>query len=108
MLSIHPHKCQLCGWIERIPGGTRQNDGLETEIKGGLRLRDARGEAGLRGCRAPSEVRGCSRRKPFHSKRRCSAVTRGSSSMIRFSSASQPHLRILILTTRSWNHAWNL
>ena len=22
--------CHLCGWIERIPGGTRQNDGLET------------------------------------------------------------------------------
>ena len=24
-----------CGWIERIPGGTRQNDGLETGIMGG-------------------------------------------------------------------------
>ena len=22
-------------WIERIPGGTRENDGLETEIMGG-------------------------------------------------------------------------
>ena len=30
--SIHPHKCHLCGWIERIPGGARENDGLETGI----------------------------------------------------------------------------
>ena len=22
--------CHLCGWIERIPGGTRQHDGVET------------------------------------------------------------------------------
>ena len=34
MRPIHPHKCHLCGWIERIPGGTRQNDGLETGIMG--------------------------------------------------------------------------
>ena len=27
-------RCHLCGWIERIPGGTRQNDGLETGIVG--------------------------------------------------------------------------
>ena len=26
----------LCGWIERIPGGIRENDGLDTGIKGGL------------------------------------------------------------------------
>ena len=32
MRSIHPHKCHLCGWIERIPGGTRQNDGQETGL----------------------------------------------------------------------------
>ena len=25
-----PCACHLCGWIERIPGGTRQNDGQET------------------------------------------------------------------------------
>ena len=24
------HKCHLCGWIQRIPEGTRQHDGLET------------------------------------------------------------------------------
>ena len=34
MHSIHPHKCHLCGWIERIPGGTRQNDGQEIGIMG--------------------------------------------------------------------------
>ena len=34
MRSIHPHKCYLCGWIERIPGGTRQDHGLEAGIKG--------------------------------------------------------------------------
>ena len=33
----------LCRWLERIPGGTRQNDGLETEITGGLRPRDCLG-----------------------------------------------------------------
>ena len=26
----------VCGWIERIPAGTRQNDGLETGLWGGL------------------------------------------------------------------------
>ena len=35
MRSIHPHKCHLCGWVERIRGGTRQNDGLETGVGGG-------------------------------------------------------------------------
>ena len=30
----HPHKCHSCGWIERMPGGTWQNDGLETGIRG--------------------------------------------------------------------------
>ena len=34
MRSIHPHTWRLCGWIERIPGGTRQNDGLETGLGG--------------------------------------------------------------------------
>ena len=29
----------LCGWIERIPGGARQNDGLETEIMGATAAR---------------------------------------------------------------------
>ena len=29
------YSCHLRGWIERIPGGTRQNDGLETGIMGG-------------------------------------------------------------------------
>ena len=41
MRSIHPHKWHLCEWIERIPRGTRQNDGQETGLgKGGLRPRD--------------------------------------------------------------------
>ena len=31
----------LCGWIERIPGGTRQNDGLETGIRGATAARVA-------------------------------------------------------------------
>ena len=31
--------CHLCGWIERIPGGTRHNDGLETGLWS-LRPRD--------------------------------------------------------------------
>ena len=39
--SIHPHKCHLCGWIERIPSGTRQNDGLETWIMGAAAARSA-------------------------------------------------------------------
>ena len=25
MRSMHPHKCHLCGLIERVPGGTREN-----------------------------------------------------------------------------------
>ena len=37
---IIPHR-HLCGLIERIPGGTRKNDGLETVIgERGLRPRD--------------------------------------------------------------------
>ena len=36
--------CHLYGWLERIPGGTRENDGLETGIMGGLRPRHERGE----------------------------------------------------------------
>ena len=35
MCSIHPYKCHLYGWIECIPGGTRENDGLETGAIGG-------------------------------------------------------------------------
>ena len=31
--------CHLCGWIERIPGGTRQNDGLGTGIMGAAAAR---------------------------------------------------------------------
>ena len=27
--------CHLCGWVERIPGGTRETDGLETRDCGG-------------------------------------------------------------------------
>ena len=38
----------LCGWIEHIPGGTRQNDGLETGITGAMAARLAVG------VRAPS------------------------------------------------------
>ena len=30
-----PSFCHLCGWMARIPGGTRQHDGLETGIMGG-------------------------------------------------------------------------
>ena len=26
--------CHLCGWIERIPGGTQRNDGQETGLGG--------------------------------------------------------------------------
>ena len=29
-----PQPCYLCGWIERVPGGTRETDGLETGIRG--------------------------------------------------------------------------
>ena len=32
---------QLYGWIERIPGGTRENDGLETGIMGAAAARIA-------------------------------------------------------------------
>ena len=32
MRSIYPRKWHLCGWIERIPGGARQNDGQETSL----------------------------------------------------------------------------
>ena len=34
--TIHVYKCHLCGRIlvERTPGGTRENDGLETGIMG--------------------------------------------------------------------------
>ena len=39
MRSIHPHKWHLCGWIERIPGATWQNDGLETGIMGAAAAR---------------------------------------------------------------------
>ena len=28
------YKCHLCGWIERIPGGTQENDGVETGLWG--------------------------------------------------------------------------
>ena len=39
LVSSHsPHSTgfqwRLCGWIERIPGGTRENDGLETGLWG--------------------------------------------------------------------------
>ena len=40
MRSIHRHKGHLCGWIERIPGGTREHDGLDTGIVGVLLPRD--------------------------------------------------------------------
>ena len=33
-LSIHLFKCHLCRWMERIPGGGPENDGLETRIMG--------------------------------------------------------------------------
>ena len=39
MRSVHPHKWHLCGWIERIPVGTRQNDGLETGNMGATAAR---------------------------------------------------------------------
>ena len=39
--SIHRHKWHLCGWIERVPGGTRENDGLETGIVGATAARSA-------------------------------------------------------------------
>ena len=35
MRSIHPYKWHLYRWIERLPGETRGNDGLETGIMGG-------------------------------------------------------------------------
>ena len=34
----------LCRWIERIPGGTRENDGLETEHAGAAAVRLLRGK----------------------------------------------------------------
>ena len=34
-VALVRHLWHLCGWIERIPGGTRLNDGLETGIMGG-------------------------------------------------------------------------
>ena len=39
MRSIHPHKWHLCESIERIAGGTRQNDGQETGITGAAAAR---------------------------------------------------------------------
>ena len=49
MRSIHLHKWHLCGWRERIPGGTRQNDGLETGIMGATAARSAWHKWGLPG-----------------------------------------------------------
>ena len=36
----------LCGWIERIPGGTRQHDGLETGIMWGCGRANSMGMPG--------------------------------------------------------------
>ena len=54
MRSIHPHKCHLCGWIERIPGGTRQRRRPVNRNFGGLRPRDWRGK-----CILASSGNGC-------------------------------------------------
>ena len=45
--------CHLCGWIERIPGGTRQHDGLETGLRGGLRPSWARLQGVVHNLRSP-------------------------------------------------------
>ena len=42
MRPIHAHNVALVRRIERIPGGTRQNDGLETGMMDGGRGREMR------------------------------------------------------------------
>ena len=34
MLIFQPQLWHLCGWVERIPGGSRENNGLETGVMG--------------------------------------------------------------------------
>ena len=60
MRSIHVHNCHVYGWIKRIPGAARENDGLETGNTG-LRPREWRGFVGA----PPPTARSDSPRPPL-------------------------------------------
>ena len=110
MRSIHPHKCHLCGWIERIPGGTRQElcqgEGDVDARSAGGDCQGGRGDCEGEGDDARSEALGGDAANVVEQARLGCAVTRrkGSSSCgtVHVQSSSQYARTHAYFTTKTW------